>query len=169
MSSKQGIHKCSLMLRNKDGCQMHSIYTYYCWAQGLLAYLLFTVFSCIKKIVESYEYVGPFCSSTFLVLILHRQLGNYTHAYVQTHTAQKRCLDILTETAFISWNKKRLSINNHLTDLKCDLCKQLVWCCCHCWQNSIDITAPLSASASLCNCCIGWNKKRWCRHMSHQN
>ena len=30
MFAKQGIHKCSLMIKNKYGCQMHSIYAYYC-------------------------------------------------------------------------------------------------------------------------------------------
>ena len=32
--------KCSLMLKNKYGCQMHSKYAYDCWAESLLAYLL---------------------------------------------------------------------------------------------------------------------------------
>ena len=30
MSAKQGIHKWSLMIKNKYGCQMHSTYAYYC-------------------------------------------------------------------------------------------------------------------------------------------
>ena len=30
MSGKQGINKCSLIIKNKYGCQTHSIYAYYC-------------------------------------------------------------------------------------------------------------------------------------------
>ena len=41
MSSKQGIHKFSWMIKNKYGCQTHSTSAYYCWAQGLLADLFY--------------------------------------------------------------------------------------------------------------------------------
>ena len=42
ISGKQGICQCSLMIKNKYCCQTHSTYAYYCWAQSLLDYLLFS-------------------------------------------------------------------------------------------------------------------------------
>ena len=41
MSAKQITHKCSLMIKNKYGCQMHSIYACNCWVQSLLACLFY--------------------------------------------------------------------------------------------------------------------------------
>ena len=40
MSPKQRIHKCSLMIKYKCDCQMHSTHAYYCWAQSLLAWMV---------------------------------------------------------------------------------------------------------------------------------
>ena len=39
VSAKQGIHTFLLIIKNKYGCQIHSMYAYYCWAQNCLAYL----------------------------------------------------------------------------------------------------------------------------------
>ena len=50
VSAKQGIHKCSLMIKNKYGCQMHRIYAYDYWTQSLLAYLLINLWFSLEHI-----------------------------------------------------------------------------------------------------------------------
>ena len=40
-SVKERMYRCLLVIKNKYCCEMHSTHAYYCWAQSLLAYLLF--------------------------------------------------------------------------------------------------------------------------------
>ena len=43
MPAKQGILKCLLIKKNKYGCQICSKYTYYYWAQSLLAFFFISI------------------------------------------------------------------------------------------------------------------------------
>ena len=57
MSAKQRIHKCSLMIKNKYGCQMHNTYAYYCWAKSLLTNLLSSSGAELITVASVYVYL----------------------------------------------------------------------------------------------------------------
>ena len=58
MSAKQGTHKCSVMIKNIYGCQMHSLYVYYCLGQSLLAHL-FNIVIIINALILFGLYILP--------------------------------------------------------------------------------------------------------------
>ena len=69
MSAKQRILKCSLMIKNKYGCQIHSIDTSYCCAQSPFCVIINSVYLqvCIYILLLMYRCYIDIYVSVFVI------------------------------------------------------------------------------------------------------